>query len=460
MKLDDYQHIYFIGIGGIGMSALARYFYNKGKNVAGYDRVSTGITDELVKMGISVHYNDDINLIPDVIRKNINETLVIYTPAIPSNHSELNYFKQNLFRLMKRAEVLGMLFNSKKGIAIAGTHGKTTTTTMTTHLLTQSKVGCSAFLGGISLNYQTNLIVTDSDYVVAEADEYDRSFLQLYPVYAVITSTDPDHLDIYGTHNEVIKAFEQFIRQIQAGGVLIYKKGIKANVRVNNQITCYTYSTTENDADFKPVNLRIDGRNQIFDLITPTGIVENLILPVPGSMNLENATAALAVAKTVGASDDELRQALVSFMGVKRRFEYHIDSEKIKLIDDYAHHPEELKACIHTAKSIYPEYKITGIFQPHLYSRTRDFATEFAQALDLLDEVILLDIYPARELPIEGVTSELIFNQMKNTNKVLCSKNELLNILNNKDFQVLITMGAGDIDTLVEPIKQLLLKKL
>ncbi|MGC8823454.1 MAG: UDP-N-acetylmuramate--L-alanine ligase [Bacteroidales bacterium] len=456
MDFKKYTYYYFLGIGGIGMSALARYFKHQQKNVAGYDRAESAITRELTREGIPITHTDSIDSLPPEILSNPEKVLVVYTPAIPPDSQLLNYFRSGQYVLAKRSKVLGHLFAQGKGIAIAGTHGKTTTSTMVAHLLKQSSADCSAFLGGISLNYASNLLLSNkSDIIVAEADEYDRSFLQLFPTFAVITSIDADHLDIYGTYGEIVAAFENFIRQIKPGGKLVFRRGIPAKVHCNPDIEVYSYST-EGEADFYPLHARTDGRFQLFDLKTPWRVVSQLVLPLPGRMNLENATAACAIAMMAGITDDELRNALATFAGVKRRFEYHIDHPNIKLIDDYAHHPEEIKACIQTARSVYPGYKITGIFQPHLYSRTRDLAADFAEALSLLDELFLLDIYPAREVPIEGVSSEIILKQVNLASKYLVNKNEITHILRSTPLQVVITMGAGDIDQLVEPIKHTL----
>jgi UDP-N-acetylmuramate--alanine ligase len=460
MNLSDIKYTYFVGIGGIGMSALARYFAHAGCRVAGYDRTETALTIKLVEEGIEIHYEDDTNLIPDEFKQNPQNTLVVFTPAIPAQHSEMNWLKDNGFELMKRAQVLGLLTRSLKAIGIAGTHGKTTTSTLTAHLLYGSKIGANAFLGGISKNYNTNLLLSkNSQWVVVEADEYDRSFLQLSPQIAVITSTDADHLDIYGSKDEVLKSFHQYAERIKPGGYLISKTGIEAQFDDIKGITQYKYSVKPEGADFYPVNLRQHDGLYHFDLQTPNGIVKDLILGLPGLMNVENSIAAMSSALLAGASEDEIRVALASFSGVKRRFDYHIRTEKTVYIDDYAHHPEELKAAITSARKIYPNRKITGIFQPHLYSRTRDFAAEFAQSLSLLDEVILLDIYPARELPIPGVTSEIIFKDITSPEKMMCAKDDVINILKNKNIDILMTMGAGSIDMLIDPIKQLLDKQ-
>lgn len=459
MDVEKYTYYYFLGIGGIGMSALARYFKHQQKYVAGYDRSDSGIIRNLRNEGIPVVHTDAPECLPAEIINHPAEVLVVYTPAVPSDSLLMNYFRSNHYQLFKRSEVLGQLFAQGTGIAVAGTHGKTTTSTMVAHLLKQSSIDCSAFLGGISLNYSSNLLLSNkSRIIVAEADEYDRSFLQLYPSLAIITSVDPDHLDIYRSYEEIVVAFETFIQQIKPGGTLIYRKGVSANVHCNQNIKTYSYSV-EGDADFCPLHTRTDGRYQMFDLKTPWRVIPQVVLPLPGRMNLENATAACAIALLAGINESELQNALASFAGVKRRFEYHLDHPKIKLIDDYAHHPVEIKACIQTARSIYPGHKITGIFQPHLYSRTRDLASDFAEALAQLDEVILLDIYPAREAPIEGISSEIIFNQIKLSGKYMANMNELTQLLKTIPLQVLITMGAGDIDQMIEPIKQVLTKQ-
>ena len=458
MNFEKINNVYFIGAGGIGMSALARYFKALGKNIAGYDRTQTQLTDALGLEGIAVHFKDSVSLIPEHVLADKEHSLIVYTPAVPSTHKELKYFRENGYAIMKRAEVLGFIFSNRKGVGVAGTHGKTTTSTMLAHLLKQSEVGCSAFLGGISKNYDSNLLLSEtSDIVVAEADEFDRSFLKLFPYLAIVTSTDADHLDIYGTHDEVVRSFNQFIRQIGEQGVLIYKKGIKLDISELGDVFTFDYSLDDN-ADFYPLNVILEDGFYQFDLYTPNGIVKGLKLGVPGKMNLENAVAAIAAAIILGVMPAEIRPALESFSGVKRRFDYQLKTVNTVFIDDYAHHPEEIKACITSAKAIYPSKKITGIFQPHLFTRTRDFADGFAKSLSLLDQVILLDIYPAREEPIPGITSEVIFNKISIKNKLHCSKDELLKVLNNIKPEVLITMGAGDIDKMVAPIKDLYMK--
>jgi UDP-N-acetylmuramate--alanine ligase len=455
----SYQNYYFLGIGGIGMSALARYFHTKGYAVAGYDRTASELTQHLEKEGIPVHYEDDTKLIPAPFTQ-VESTLIVYTPAVPADHSERLFFEQNGFCLMKRAQVLGEITRLQKGICIAGTHGKTTTSTMTAHLLKQSHVDCNAFLGGISKNYDTNLLLsTTSDYVVIEADEYDRSFHQLSPYMAVITAADPDHLDIYGTPEAYRESFEHFTSLIREGGCLIIKKGVSIQPRLQQNVHCYTYAVNE-DADFKADNVRIGNGDIVFDFSTPTETIRDIRLGVPVPVNVENGTAAMALAWLAGATPDELRQGMASFKGIHRRFDIQLKSDKVVFIDDYAHHPTELATSISSIKAVYAGRKVCGIFQPHLYTRTRDFATEFAQALSLLDEVILLDIYPAREQPIEGVTSKIIFDGITSQNKILCTKEELLPLLRKKDdFDVLATFGAGNIDRLLPEIKQLLEEK-
>ena len=382
-------------------------------------------------------------------------TLIVYTPAVPFNHKELNYFKENGFEIKKRSEVLGMLSHEKKCIAVSGTHGKTTITTMIAHLMRQSRMGCNAFLGGISKNYNTNLLVdADSKYMVVEADEFDRSFLRLYPQKAIITAVDADHLDIYSDLDDVKSTFKQFVNQINTGGKLIIKGGLKFDIPERNDIEILTYSLDQN-TDFRAENIRIENGLYVFDFIGIKGRINDLKLGLPGLLNVENAVAAIAMATISGVHADEILNSLEKFKGIQRRFDYQIHRDDMVYIDDYAHHPEELKASIKSAKELFAGKKVTGIFQPHLYTRTRDFAAEFAESLDLLDELILLEIYPAREEPIPGVTSEIIFEKLKNKNKTLCKKAELLEILKNKRPEVLMTLGAGDIDDFVEPIKKM-----
>jgi len=452
MNFKKINNVYLVGIGGIGMSALARYFKMQGKFVAGYDKTPSFLTDQLQRDGIEIHFEDDVQLVPQPIISQKENTIIIYTPAVPDYHHEFNYFIEREYWVMKRAEVLGKIFYKSKGIAVAGTHGKTTTSTMLAHILYQSSFGCMAFLGGISKNYNTNLLISEkSDIVVAEADEFDRSFLQLYPFLTIITSVDADHLDIYGSHEEVINSFNKFIKQIKEGGILIYKKGLPLSLKLSKNIKIYNYSIND-QADFYPENIKIEEGHYIYNAVTPTGKIHDIKLGVSGTMNLENSIAALAAATLLDVRPDEIITALASFDGVKRRFEYHIKTPKFVYIDDYAHHPEEIKACIQSIKSVFPGKKITGIFQPHLFTRTRDFAKDFAENLSLLDELILLDIYPAREEPIPGITSEIIFKNVKIKNKIICKKEELINVLKDYSPEILVTMGAGDIDRLVDEV--------
>lgn len=455
--LNKIENIYFLGIGGIGMSALARYFKAQGKNIAGYDRTSTVLTKQLEKEGMLIHYKDDISAIPPHFT-NSDNTLVIYTPAVPDDHQEYNAFRNKRFIIQKRAEILGSISRSKDVIAISGTHGKTTTSTMTAHLLKQSHLDCSAFLGGISQNYQSNLLLSGtSPWVVAEADEYDRSFLQLYPKQAVVTAMDADHLDIYGTHDEVKKAFRQFVSQTKKGGSLVIKKGLDAGTPENVDI--FTYSLSE-PADFFTENIRAHDGLYHFDLISPFGKLPDLKLGFPGLLNVENSVAAIAMALIAGVKKEEVYAALNTFKGVQRRFDFHIRHKDFLFIDDYGHHPEELRYTIQSVKDLYPGKKLTGIFQPHLYSRTNDFADEFAQSLNLLDQVIVLDIYPAREMPIPGVTSSIIFDKIQNKNKILCTKQELIKTVESIDKpDIVLTMGAGDIDTYLPALKNLFIQK-
>ena len=457
MVPDKLQRVYFIGIGGIGMSALARYFMAGGFRVAGYDRVESKLTLQLSTEGSLIHYVDNVDKIPGIYR-DINkkeEVLVVYTPAIPEAHTELIFFRNLGFRVAKRAEVLGWITRKTKCIAVAGTHGKTTVSTIIAHLLKQSELDCSAFLGGISINYNTNLLLGKSDLVVLEADEYDRSFLQLYPWLAVVTAIDADHLDIYGGKGEMEKAFVEFIRQIKPGGILLIKKGLSLESENLNDVSKYTYGINTN-ADFYCSDVTISEGLYMFNIHTPYGIIKDIHFGYPGRMNVENAVAAVATLILLGVKQETIKNALFYFSGVKRRFEIVFKSDKLVYIDDYAHHPEELKACIASVRELFPGKSITGVFQPHLYSRTQIFANEFAGSLDELDELILLDIYPAREKPVPGVTSEMVLQKMKMENKQLAKKESLVDLLGNKDFEVLLTLGAGDIGDFVEPLKIML----
>ena len=450
--MNKFTKYYFLGIGGIGMSALARYFHTKGFQVAGYDRTETKLTSDLQTEGIRMSFNEDVSEIPFVFTKN-ESTLVILTPAIPEDHPQLKYFRENNFTIQKRAQVLGNITRQSKGICIAGTHGKTTTSTITAHLLYQSQVSCNAFLGGIANNYNTNLLLsTESNLVVIEADEYDRCFHQLSPYMAVITSVDPDHLDIYKTPEAFQESFEYFTSLIRPGGALIMRKGIDIVPQLQKGVKLYTYSMDEG-GDFSAENIRTVKGEIHFDFVTPNDRIADVRLGVPVLINVENSVAAMALAWLNGVSPEELRTGISSYSGIYRRFNLVYKSESIVYMDDYAHHPSELKASISSIRNLYPNRKITGIFQPHLYSRTRDFAPAFAEALSLLDELILLDIYPARELPIKGVDSELILRDVKLKNKILCSKENLLPLLKEKHLDVLVTFGAGDIDKLVPLIK-------
>lgn len=452
--------VYFVGVGGIGMSALARYFEAKGKHVAGYDKTPSDLTAALINEGIRIHYMDDVALIPADC-KQVDSTLVVYTPAIPETHAELNYFRENGFTLMKRAQVLGEITRSERGLCVAGTHGKTTTSSMLAHLLKQSHVDCNAFLGGILKNYNSNLMLSDkSDLAVIEADEFDRSFHWLNPYMAVITAVDPDHLDIYGTPEAYRESFEHFTSLIRPDGCLVMKKGLQLQPRLPKGAKLYTYSATE-EADFFARNIRIGNGDIVFDFVTPMGCIEDVKLGVPVKVNIENGVAAMALAQLNGVTDEEIKRGMASFAGPVRRFDFHLKRNDIVLLDDYAHHPAELKASIQSVKELYPDKKITGIFQPHLYTRTRDFAADFAASLSLLDELILLDIYPAREEPIPGVTSQLIFDQVTLKEKRMIKKEELLDLVKKEaaDFQVVLMLGAGNIDRLVEPVKQILEKR-
>ena len=455
MDIKKIKSVYFVGVGGIGMSALARYFLSINKCVAGYDRTATDLTEALNKEGADIHYEDNVALIPDYC-KDPQQTLVVYTPAIPASHTELCYFRDNQFEIKKRAEVLGIITRYSKGICFAGTHGKTTTSSMAAHLLKQSTVDCNAFLGGILKNYESNLLLSEtSEYTVIEADEYDRSFHQLNPYIAVITSADPDHLDIYGTPEAYRESFEHFTSLIRPDGYLIMKKGIDVTPRVQPGVIQYTYSVSDG-GDFRAENVLIGNGKITFDFITPMGAIRDINLGVPAEINIENAVASMAAAWIVGASLAELKKSIASFEGPRRRFDFHIKRDNLVLIDDYAHHPTELEASILSVKALYAGRKVTGVFQPHLYSRTRDFIDEFAKALSLLDELILLDIYPAREEPIEGVTSQLILDRVTIKEKQLCSKEELLLVVKNSTFDIVLMLGAGDIDCLVSPVKNIL----
>lgn len=450
------DNVYFIGIGGIGMSALARFFQSHGKLVAGYDRVSTSLTDQLSREKIKIHFEDKTALIPQKF-KDPERTLVIYTPAVPDNNSELNYFRQNGFRVIKRSVALGEVFNAGRGVAVAGTHGKTSVSTMLAYIMSESKTGCNAFLGGISKNFNSNLVIhPTSDVIIAEADEYDRSFLALYPEIAVITSIDNDHMEIYLTRKHLILGFESFVNQVKEKGKLIIKYGL--NINLPEHIDVFTYSLKDKRADYHIMNRVSDEGNYRFDVRTPRNIFQ-VSLRIPGLLNTENALAAIAVADQMGVPSEQIVAALGEFKGVKRRFDIQVMQKDRVYIDDYAHHPEELKAFIGSVREMFPGRRITGIFQPHLYSRTRDFSKEFARSLSMLDELILLDIYPAREEPIPGISSEVIFRHVSNQEKVLIKAEQLLKVLQEREPDILLTMGAGDIDRLVDPLKTWMLSR-
>lgn len=449
-KLELYKSVYFVGAGGIGMSALVRYCLSKGLRVAGYDRTATPLTAQLQQEGAELFFDEDAALIPDYCR-NADDTLVVYTPAIPQEHSGLNYFINNGFEVMKRARLLGLITHSLKGLCFSGTHGKTTTSSMAAHIFKTSEVGANAFLGGILRNYDSNLILSqDSEYAVIEADEFDRSFHHLLPYIAVVTSTDPDHLDIYGTEEAYLESFAHFTSLVQPGGALILKKGIKLQARQQEGVRVYSYSKDE--GDFHAENIKIGNGSITFDFVAPDGRVDNVELGVPVVINIENAVAAMAVAWLCGVSHEAMRAAVASYLGAKRRFEFWLRTPERVMIDDYAHHPDELRASITSVKALYPHRKLSVIFQPHLYTRTRDFAPQFAEALSLADEVILLNIYPARELPIEGVTSQIIFDKILSPKKELCEREILVERIKEYNFEVLLTVGAGDIDRLLPQI--------
>ena len=454
MNFDAIHSVYFLGIGGIGMSALAFYFHACGKYVAGYDLTASAITASLKAKGIAVHFEDNTALIPSSFHDPKN-TLVVLTPAVPADHKELQWFRSMKFEIRKRAEVLGILFNAKKGVAISGTHGKTSVTSMAAWIMQQSALGCSAFLGGIMKNINSNLILNEkSEWLVAEADEFDRSFLHLNPLIAAVTWVDADHLDIYGSHEEIRKAFGKFLDQVRPDGTVVLKKGISLDFNESGK-KIYSYALDNNSADFYAVNVRTENARYSFDIIVPGGAIRSITLPYPGLTNVENAVAAASVSYLAGVDPAVIGKALSAFQGVKRRFDIHFDNANYTYIDDYAHHPRELEAIIGSVRKLYPQRRITGIFQPHLYSRTRDFAGEFAASLSLLDELILLDIYPAREMPIPGVTSRLVFDNVTIADKTLTTKNDLLEVLSHKKPELFITLGAGDIDKFIEPIKKM-----
>ena len=448
-----YKDIYFIGIGGIGMSAIARYYNFQGYRVSGYDRTPSDLTHALEKEGISIHYEDNTGYIPE----DVSSTLVIYTPAIPSDMGELVYVREHGYKVVKRSAALGEISAGQHCLAVAGTHGKTTTSTLLAHILTASGSGCSAFLGGISQNYGTNLLMSRNPVIVAEADEFDRSFLQLHPEIAVITAMDADHLDIYSDLDHVREAFRQFASQVT--GTLITRLGLDiTSSETKAKVLRYSYNDAR--ADFYAGNIRKDDCGHFtFDLNWPDGVIHDCRCGVPGWVNVENSIAAAAIALCHGISPEKIRESLASFSGVKRRFDIHINTPHCSYIDDYAHHPKELESAISSIRDIFPGRKLTAVFQPHLYTRTRDFADDFAAALSKADRLILLDIYPAREEPIPGVTSSIIFDKVTAADKVLLTKDELLPYLQHEDVDILATFGAGDIDRLCAPITEMLEKR-
>ncbi len=440
------------------MSALARYFKAKGFEVAGYDRTSSELTRELEQEGLPIHYEDSVDLIPSAFRDKAS-TLVVYTPAVPVTMGEFVWFKENGFEIMKRSQVLGEVTRMQRAICISGTHGKTTTSTMTSHLLHNSHVECNAFLGGISKNFSRNLLLSEkSDLVVVEADEYDHSFLTLSPYMAVVTAVDADHLDIYGTEENYRKGFEDFTSLIIPGGVLLMKKGLPIQPRLQKDVKLYTYSVKE--GDFHAENIRIGGGEIIFDFVTPERVIRDIELGVPVYVNIENGVAAMTMAYLNGATDEEIRKAMKSFAGVKRRFDFHIKTKDFAFLDDYAHHPQELKSSIESVRALYPGKRLLGVFQPHLFTRTRDFADDFASSLSLLDELVLLEIYPAREKPIEGVNSQMLLDKVTIKDKMLSSKTGLVDCLRQKSFDVLLMVGAGDLDLLIPEVEQMLKSKI
>lgn len=463
------MNYYFLGIGGIGMSALARYFHQRGDRVSGYDRTETPLTRQLVAEGIPVHYQDNPALVPDGI------DLVVYTPAVPTDTAEYQYLLEKGYPIKKRSQVLGEIARGKKCIAVAGTHGKTSTSSMIAHILSHTDAGCSAFLGGVSKNFNSNVLVNnDSEYVVVEADEYDRSFLQLTPYCAVITATDADHLDIYGTRENMVEAFRQFASQIHPDGTLVLKQGLTLNPHSDHadhpdhhdhacshsiegvaaQMVSYTAHGIE--ADYYPWNVRNYNGNIFFDLRTPKGVYYDIELPNASLYNIENAVAAAAIVTTLGVNEHQLRYGLKTYAGVQRRFDYRIKRKDLIMIDDYAHHPQEIAACIESIRYLYPGKRVVGIFQPHLYSRTRDFADQFAQVLSTLDELIMLPIYPAREKPILGVTSSMILRKIDSLSKYLCTPDQAIELVPALCPDVVVTMGAGDIDRLVPRLEETL----
>ena len=458
MNIKDIKAVYFVGAGGIGMSAIARYFLKKGLVVAGYDKTPSDLTRQLEKEGMLIHYEENVDEIPHVCKQK-EVCLVIYTPAIPADHQELMFFRDNGFEIQKRAQVLGTLTQAHKGLCVAGTHGKTTTSTMCAHIMHQSHLDCNAFLGGISKNYGTNYILSDSDYVVIEADEFDRSFHWLRPWMSVITSTDPDHLDIYGTKEAYLESFRHYTELIQSGGALIIHRNLEMKENLQEGVRRYDYSLTE--GDFHAENIRIENGEITFDFISPIESIKDVQLGQPIPINIENGIAAMAMAQLNGCTAGELKYGMKTYGGVDRRFDFKIKTDRIVFLSDYAHHPKEIYQSARSIRELYKDKHITAIFQPHLYTRTRDFYKDFADALSQLDEVVLTEIYPARELPIEGVTSQLIYDNLKKgVKKEMIRKDEVLNYVKNHKFEVLIVLGAGDLDNQVPQITEILNSKI
>ena len=458
MEIKDIKAVYFVGAGGIGMSAIARYFIHRGIVVAGYDKTPSNLTKQLEKEGMLIHYTEDITEIPHAC-KDPKTCLVIYTPAIPNDHKELKFFREGGFEIQKRAQVLGTLTRTHKGLCVAGTHGKTSTSTMCAHIMHQSSIDCNAFLGGISKNYGTNYILSDnSDYVVIEADEFDRSFHWLRPWMSVITATDPDHLDIYGTKEAYLESFRHYTELIQPGGALILHTDLEMKANVQEGVTIYEYSLDK--GDFHAENIKIENGNITFDFISPIESIKNVELGNPVPINIENGVAAMAMAQLNGCTAEELKYGMATYHGVDRRFDFSLKNDRHVLISDYAHHPKEIYQSAKSIRQLYSNRKITAIFQPHLYTRTRDFYKEFADALSQLDEVILCDIYPAREQPIPGVTSKLIYDNLaEGVEKSMIKKDEVIDLVKSRDFDVLVILGAGDLDNQVPKIAKILESK-
>ena len=458
MNITDIKAVYFVGAGGIGMSAIARYFLKKGLVVAGYDKTPSDLTRQLEKECMLIHYEENIEEIPHICKQK-ESCLVIYTPAIPADHQELVFFQKNGFEIQKRAQVLGTLTKAHKGLCVAGTHGKTTTSTMCAHIMHQSHLNCNAFLGGISKNYGTNYILSDSDYVVIEADEFDRSFHWLRPWMSVITSTDPDHLDIYGTKEAYLESFRHYTELIQPGGALIIHRDLEMKEHLQDGVRHYDYSL--NEGDFHAENIRIENGEITFDFISPIESIKDVQLGQPIPINIENGIAAIAMAQLNGCTADELKYGMKTYNGVDRRFDFKIKTDRLVFLSDYAHHPKEIYQSAKSIRELYKDKHITAIFQPHLYTRTRDFYRDFADALSQLDEVVLTEIYPAREQPIEGVTSQLIYDNLKEgVKKEMIHKDEVLDYVSSHNFEVLIVLGAGDLDNQVPQITKLLNSKI